>query len=162
MRFAHPSILIVCTLLGIALPAAGQAPEAVQDQLIGTWQLNVAQSKYVPGPAPTSETRTYARGSKGLEGTITRRFADGRSDRIEYIAEFDREYPVAGTDQYDHILLKRVDVRTAEAVLSHGGSIFGTARRVLSTDGKTMTITFQRHGVGATIMNVSLYEKVAP
>jgi hypothetical protein len=162
MRLAYPSILIACIVFGGALSAAGQSPDTIHDQLIGTWQLNVAQSKYVPGPAPTSETRTYARGPKGMEGRIVRRFQDGRSERIEYIAEFDREYPVAGTEQYDHILLKRVDARTAEAVLSHGGNIFGTARRVISTDGKTMTITFQRHGVGATIMNVSLYEKVMP
>jgi hypothetical protein len=164
MRFAHPfaALVLASAICLCALPAAGQVPSKVSDHLIGTWQLNVAQSKYVPGPAPISETRRYARGPNGVEGVIIRRFADGRTDRIEYIAEYDREYPVMGTEDYDHVLLKRVDARTSEAVLSHGGRIFGTARRVLSTDGKAMTITFQRHGVGATVLNVAHYQKVEP
>jgi hypothetical protein len=166
MRFAHPLALVAfATLAGSLSVSAGQSASAGVDQLLGqllgTWQLNLAQSKYLPGPAPIEETRTYARGSNGVQGTIRRRFADGRSERIEYIAEFDREYPVIGTEQYDHVLFKRIDTRTAEAVLSHAGAIFGTARRTISTDGRTMTVTFQRHGVGATVLNVSLFEKVA-
>ena len=165
MRFAHPFAVLASVVLLGALPAAVVAQSsnaAVQDHLIGTWQLNVAQSKYMPGPAPTSETRSYLRGPKGVEGRILRRFADGRSERIEYIAEFDREYPVIGTEAYDHVRFKRIDSRTSEAVLSHAGAIFGTARRTISTDGKTMTITFQRHGVGATVLNVAHYQKVEP
>jgi len=164
MPLAHPLAVIASAVLAGALPlgAAQPASNSAPDQLLGTWQLNVAQSKYVPGPAPISETRRYSRSPQGMAGTILRRFADGRSERIEYVAEFDREYPVMGTELYDHILLRRVDARTAEAVLSHGGSIFGTARRVISTDGKSMTITFQRHGVGATVLNVAHYQKVEP
>ena len=163
MQSAHPLATLASAVCLFALPAAAQSiPSQVHDHLIGTWQLNVAQSKYVPGPAPTSETRRYARGPGGVEGVIIRRFADGRTDRIEYIAEYDREYPVIGTNDYDHVLLKRVDARTSEALLSHGGRIFGTARRVLSTDGRSMTITFQRYGVGATVLNVAHYTKLDP
>jgi hypothetical protein len=140
-------------------PHAWQAP-GEQDQLIGVWLLNVEKSRYVPGPRPTSETRTYARGPLGLEGTIQRRFQDGRSMRIEYVAEYDRVYPVTGTEEYDHLLLKRVDAFTAEAVLSHAGRVFGTARRVIARDGKTMTVTFRREGSqGPAVTNVAVYEK---
>ena len=27
--------------------------------VLGTWELNLAKSKFSPGPAPKSETRTY-------------------------------------------------------------------------------------------------------
>jgi hypothetical protein len=164
MRPTHvfiPAVLAVMVGGAFSLHAAQSAPVAGQDQLIGTWQLNVAKSRYVPGPGPTSETRTYMRGPNGVEGTIQRRFRDGRSERIEYIAEYDREYPVTGTQAYDHILLKRIDAYTAEAVLSHAGRAYGTARRVIAQDGKTMTITFRTEsGSGPTINNVALYEKV--
>ena len=54
------------------------------------------KSRYFPGPAPTSETRTYTRDGDSVVGVIRRTFKDGRSDRIEYTANFDREYPVIG------------------------------------------------------------------
>ena len=160
---------LVLALLGAAVGAAPvafpllamqSAPAADQNLLLGTWQLNLAKSRYSPGPAPTSEIRTYAREGGGVEGTIRRNYRDGRSERIEYRADYDREYPVSGTEAYDHILLKRIDDYTAEAVLSHAGRIFGTARRVIARDGKTMTITFQRdQSNGPTVHNVAVYDK---
>jgi hypothetical protein len=160
---------LVSALLGAAVGAAPvafpmlarqSAPVADQDLLLGTWQLNLEKSRYSPGPAPTSETRTYARDGSGIEGTIRRSFPDGRSERIEYRADYDREYPVSGTAEYDHLILKRINEYTAEAVLSHAGKIFGTARRVIARDGKTMTITFQRdQGSGEKVYNVAVYDK---
>jgi hypothetical protein len=166
MRPSHvliPALLAVVMDGALSLHAAQPASVAEQDKLLGTWQLNSAKSRYVPGPGPISETRTYTRGRTGVEGTILRRFRDGRSERIEYIAEYDREYPVTGTEAYDHVLLKRIDAYTAEAVLSHAGRVYGTARRVIAQSGNTMTITFRRENAPeATINNVAVYEKVQP
>jgi hypothetical protein len=165
MRSTRILVAVILTA-GIASTVslgAAQAPSATpEDYIVGTWELNVAKSKYSPGPGPVSETRTYQRGPNGIEGTIQRRFSDGRSERIEYVAEYDREYPVMGTAEYDHILMKRITARTAEAVLSHAGRVYGTARRVVDDSGKTMTITFKREGSGTPISNAALYEKVEP
>jgi hypothetical protein len=66
-----------------------------------------------------------------------------------------------GTEEYDHILMKRISARTAEAVLSHAGRAYGTARRVIDEPGKTMTITFKRESSsGTAINNTAFYEKV--
>ena len=147
----------------ISLHAAQSASTTKDDPIIGTWQLNVTKSNYVPGPGPVSETRTYKRGPNGVEGAIERRFADGRSERIEYVAEFDRVYPVSGTDAYDHILLKRLDERTAQAVLSHAGRVYGVARRVVAPSGTRMTITLNREtSSGSKVINTAVYEKIAP
>jgi hypothetical protein len=166
MRPTHlfiPAVLAVVVGGPISLHPAQPAPAAAQDQLIGMWQLNVGKSRYAPGPGPSSETRTYTRGPNGVEGTIQRRFRDGRSERIEYIAEYDREYPVTGTEAYDHVLLRRIDAYTAEAVLSHAGRVYGTARRVIAQNGKTMTITFRTEsGSGTTTNYVAVYEKLEP
>jgi hypothetical protein len=164
MARPHRLIVVFAALVGIwgvALSAAEPAQSADEHaQLIGVWQLNIARSTYSPGPAPKSETRTYTREGTDVQGVIDRTFADGRREHIEYTANFDREYPVTGTEQYDHVILKRIDPRTAEAVLSHAGRVFGVARRVISNDGKSMTITFTREAVlGPGVRNVAYYTK---
>jgi hypothetical protein len=32
---------------------------AIANPVVGTWQLDVAKSKFSPGPAPKTDTRTY-------------------------------------------------------------------------------------------------------
>ena len=41
--------------------------------LVGTWELNVAKSKYSPGPAAKSETRTYFVVGQDIKGYVDRR-----------------------------------------------------------------------------------------
>jgi hypothetical protein len=136
-----------------------QSVSTEQDALLGVWQLDVARSRYVPGPPPRSETRTYVHDKEGMKGTIRRLRDDGREEVIEYRADFDHEYPVMGTEAYDTIRLKRIDARTAEAVLSHAGRVFGTARRVVSEDGRTLTITFRQEDRGILTNNIAVYRK---
>lgn len=162
MRSVASFVVAAITSATLSLHAQSAAPSK-DDPIIGIWQLNVAKSNYHPGPGPVSETRTYKRGANGVEGTIQRRFASGRSERIEYVAEFDREYPVSGAEEYDHILLKRIDERTAQAVLSHAGRVYGVARRVISASGASMTITLKRESsTGQAVLNTAVYEKVSP
>jgi hypothetical protein len=57
-------------------------------------------------------------------------------------------------------MLTRLTDRTAEAQLKHGDIIIGTARRELSPDGKTLTITYT--GIdpeGGRMSNVAVYTK---
>jgi hypothetical protein len=136
-----------------------QSVAAEQDLLLGSWQLDLTKSRYTPGPPPRSEVRTYVRDSEGMKGTIRRHRDDGREEVIEYRADFDREYPVMGTAAYDTLRLKRIDARTAEAVLSHAGRVFGTARRAISEDGRTLTITFRQENQGILESNVAIYRK---
>ena len=153
-------VALVAVSTGSVLTAQSAASKD-PDQLVGAWQLIVAKSRYRPGPAPTSETRTYVRQGEDVIGVIQRAFPDGRQVRIEYTANYDREYPVTGTEEYDHVVLKRIDRYTSEAVLSHAGRVFGTARRVIAADGKSMTITFRRDSeTGVSVLNVAYYDKL--
>ncbi len=46
---------------------------AQANSTMGMWRLNVAKSKYNPGPAPMSESRVYeAFGAGGIKATFTR------------------------------------------------------------------------------------------
>jgi hypothetical protein len=159
---------LLCLLLvssftaGIGPVLTAQSSSAKEpDHLVGVWRLNAAKSRYRPGPAPTSETRTYVRDGENVLGVIQRAFSDGRRERIEYTANYDREYPVTGTEDYDHVVLKRIDRYTSEAVLSHAGRVFGTARRVIASDGQSMTITFRRDSeTGVSVLNVAYYDRL--
>ena len=167
MRLRPALAIAVAALVALTATAApagqrGAATPALPDHLVGVWQLNLAKSRYFPGPGPTSETRTYTREGDSVVGVIQRLFKDGRRERIEYSANFDREYPVSGTEEYDHVVLKRLDEFTSEAVLSHAGRVYGTARRVISTDGKSMTITFRRENTtGPSVYNQVYYDRIA-
>jgi hypothetical protein len=156
--------LVVVSLVAVGTASVLTAQSATPrepDQLVGAWRLDVAKSRYRPGPAPSSETRTYVREGENVLGVIERTFAGGRRERIEYTANYDREYPVTGTEDYDHVVLKRIDRYTSEAVLSHAGRVFGTARRVIAADGKSMTITFRRDSeTGVSVLNVAYYERL--
>ena len=162
--------LVVLTMMG-AVTAGGsvhalggvQAPPAyvaARDPAVGTWRLNLQKSKYYPGPAPQSETRSYEPDGDFLKCTIRRVDGKGRAETIAYKANYDNPYPVTGSPDYDAIKMTRVDDRTAESVLSHAGRVFGVARRVLAADGLTMTITLRREGEVLT-NNVAFYERVA-
>ena len=95
------------------------------DNWLGTWKLDLAKSKYSPGPPLRSETRVYTRDGTGVKGVIDRVYGDGRREVIEYRAEVDIDVPVSGSKVYDAIRFKRVDELTTEGVLSHAGRVFG-------------------------------------
>jgi hypothetical protein len=163
---AHSSrlvpILVGATLLVLAAPASQASQRAPVDEtsLVGTWVLDLSRSKYFPGPPPRSETRTYTATPEGVRGVVKRLLADGRVETMEYLANYDNEIAVTGTVPYDALKLTKVDEFTSEAVLTHAGLVYGTAKRVISRDGKTMTIAFQRRDT--TISNTAIYRRQDP
>jgi hypothetical protein len=132
-----------------------------EDMVLGVWILNVDKSSYSPGPPPKSQSRTYERVEDGIKATIVTVDARGQTVTSRYTAKYDSiEYPLTGSATVDAIALKRVNATTAEATLTHARKLIGTARRVISEDAKTMTITFRgtdEHGRAMT--NVSVYDK---
>jgi hypothetical protein len=59
------------------------------DLLDGTWDLDIAASKYDPGPARKSDTRIYKVDGNTIHFTGTVVFADGKSINIEYTGAYD-------------------------------------------------------------------------
>ena len=93
MRFLRHCLVVVLAFVLVNPALTAQSAASTDPQLIGAWQLIVAKSRYRPGPAPSSETRTYVRNGENVLGVIQRAFPDGRRVRIEYTANYDREYP---------------------------------------------------------------------
>jgi hypothetical protein len=153
----HMALVVFSTLLALPVPASAQGVSG-EDPLLGTWRLNVSQSRYRPGPPPKSQTRSYEKYRDGIRATVRTVYADGRSTTVQSVYDYDKqEHPVTGSEEVDVIVVKRVDARTHEATLSHAGQEIGTLRRVISADGKKMTVSDLRR-IPPTD-NVEVYDK---
>ena len=146
-------------LLAVLLGAAIFAWAA--DPVVGTWELNKAKSTYLPGPAPKNETRIYDEQPEGVRVTVRTIEADGSSTTVHISANYDgKDYPVTGDGEINAISLKKVDEYTAEATLMHGSNVVATAVREVSSDRKTMTITYKgTDRDGRPVNNKAVYEK---
>src|SRR6185295_7705808 len=131
------------------------------DASVGTWKLNVAKSTFRPGPPPVSETRVYKAQKNGVKTTVKTTWADHLSTTVEYPANYDgKDYPVSGSRDVDVVVLTRVDDFTSAATLKHFGKEIGVARRVVSPDKKTMTISYKGINTrGDRVDNVAVYDK---
>lgn len=146
-------------LLVVLLSATVQVWAA--DASLGTWKLNVAKSTFKPGPPPVAETRIYKAQSKGVQTTVRTTWADRLTTTVEYPANYDgKDYPVDGSRDVDAVVLTRMDDFTSAATLKHAGKQIGVARRVVSPDGKTMTISYKGINTrGDQVDNVAVYDR---
>ena len=114
--------------------------------MLGTWKLNVAKSKYSPGPAPKSATVTYEAAGDGYKRTGESVAADGKKTSFEYTAKYDgKDYPIKGSENFDAIAVKRIDDHNAEATLKKAGKVVANTKRNVSKDGKVLTLYDCRH-----------------
>ena len=125
-------------VVALASGILAQAPKA----LAGTWKLNVAKSKFSPGPAPKSMTVTYSMTGETVKIVVEVVPATGPAETWEMAGAYDgKPTPVKGNPQADSATFKRIDDMTGESTFMKAGKIVATNTRVLSKDGKTLTIT---------------------
>ena len=133
---------------------------AAQDPRVGTWNLNVEKSKYSPGPAPKSQVLTIEAAGDAEKVTSEMVTATGKASTT-YTAPYDgKPHPIKGSETADSVTLKRIDSHTTERVDSKAGKPVTTYRRVVSKDGKTMTVTIKgTDAKGQPVNNVVVFEK---
>jgi hypothetical protein len=131
------------------------------DPLVGTWKLNIAKSHFNPGPPPQSQVRIYESLPGGMRVMLKTTNPSGQSTTIEIPQNLDgKDYPIMGPGPASEIAMTKVDNQIAEAILKHGEIIVGTSRRILSADGKTLTVTYKgTDPEGVKVDNVAVYEK---
>jgi hypothetical protein len=157
----HAISLVIVALAVLAADVASVSAQN-KDPRIGTWKLNVAKSKYDPGPPPQSQTLKVEPSGKGEKITSETVTADGKTVTVTYTANFDgKDYPLTGSAAgADKVALKRIDARTTERIDKKDGKPLVTIRRVVSADGKTMTATVTgTNAEGTPIKAVAVFEK---
>ena len=150
--------------LGVGVVVASALVVTVSAQAspeVGTWKLNVAKSKYSPGPAPKSQSVTFAAAGQGVKVTTEGVAADGSKTAQSYTANYDgKDVPLTGSATTDMVSLKRVNATTVERTDKKAGKVVQTLTRVVSADGKTLTITTKgTNAEGKPVNNVAVYDK---
>jgi hypothetical protein len=139
------------------------SPAFADDDLrLGTWKLNLAKSKYSPGPAPQSQTRKWEPfEGDGVRFTVETVNADGRRTTGTYSAHYDgKDYPATSVPNADTIALKRLDAYTVEVTNKKAGKVVQTSTGVVSKDGKMMTVTTKGTNANGQIsINVTVFDK---
>ena len=162
IRGSTAACFVFGVLVGSLVIWSERTVSAQTDPVLGTWRLNVAKSKYAPGPPPVSETRVYETfGAGGVKATFNREEPGGKKVTINYSAMYDgKDYPYTGSPDADTIALKRVDRNTTEATLKKNGKVTLTTRAVVAPDGKTRTLTTTgTNAQGQKVNNVVVFEK---
>ena len=148
--------------LGAALCLVTAIGAVPADSNIGTWKLNVAKSKFSPGPAPKSQTlKIEAWGADGVKFTSDGVGGDGAATHFEFQAKYDgKDVAVKGNPDFDTLAYTRVDANTISITSKLKGKVTGTGKAVVSADGKTRTVTTTGvNAKGEKTNNVQVYDK---
>jgi type IV secretory pathway protease TraF len=154
--------LLKTILVGAVLATAGVVLAATAaDPVVGTWTLNVEKSKFSPGPAPKSQTRTYSVDSAGVSLEVKGIGADGTATSQESTFKYDgKAYVMKGAADYDAISLKQVNANTVKSIMIKAGKPVGTTTRTVSAHGKVLTLSTKATDAnGKAYDNVAVYDK---
>lgn len=139
--------ILTLVLLATVLLAG---PAMAADPILGTWKLNVAKSKFSAGTELKAGSRVYteAGGTYTLEQKMTG--ADGKevSSTVHYSEGKDTKQTVGNA--VDAVHARKVDANTWDFDLKKDGKVVGQVHRVVSADGKTLTI----HNTGMLVSGV--------
>jgi hypothetical protein len=154
-------LLTGMTLLSLAVGAFPQAGFAQTDPFPGTWQLNLAKSKYSPGPPPKSSTVTVQAVGQNHTLTGVSIDAEGKQTSAENTRIYDgMSHPVTGNADWDADAFSRVDDHTIIISYTKAGKLVRTSTNVVSQDGKTVTATaIGTDANGRPVINVAVYDK---
>jgi hypothetical protein len=128
---------VLIALVGVTLTVRAQAPS----QLFGTWRLNLAKSKFSPGPAPKSMTVTYSAAGFGMKIVVDVVPAQGAAQHWEMTPMYDgNDHKMSGNPEVDTIAIKRISDTKGESTFKKDKKVVAVNVRTLGSDGKSMTI----------------------
>jgi len=149
-----------CAVAVILLLATAMA--SATDPFVGRWVLNPGLSKYPSGTCP----KRMVIEMEGVDGGVRYRsdatYANGATAHSEYMAGYNgKQTLVMGNrGMLLPVSLKRPNSHLVLASYTRGLQVVATSRRVVSKDGRRMTITTVAKGkTGTGIKSVGVYEK---
>jgi len=115
---------------------------AASNPMLGTWKMNVAKSKFSPGPAPQSVTTTFTEEGGWVVAKAQGVNSDGKPINVENRFKTDgNEYPYESPWGKSTIVIKQTDPYHWTSVVKLDGGNTITSKGMISKDGKTRTVT---------------------
>src|SRR2546430_6589317 len=103
---------------------------------MGTWKLNEAKSKLVPGMGKNT-TVTYAEQKDIIKITVDGIDKDGKPTHSVWVGKWDgKAYPVKGNLPYNSVAYRVVNDRTNDITAMKNGKIGWSGQITVSADGK--------------------------
>jgi hypothetical protein len=152
--------LLTSCLIAITLLATSAA--ASTDPFIGKWKLNVQRSNYPTGTRPKRMIIEMTPAGRGVRYRSDTAYANGATAQAQYIADYDGKQAavMGGRGFLLPVSLKRIDPHTVVASYARGMQLVASSRRVVASDGRTMTITTKsKTSSGKSVTTVGIYER---
>lgn len=147
-------MILIAATIPLAFAAAQNMQSGQNDRFTGTWKLNLAKSKFDPGPVPKSVTVMLEPGKASVE-EVTQ---DGKTVNWSFNPSEGTPVPINGM-QDSTVVEKRINDRTVEHTWKMGAGNY-TGKAVLSKSGKVMTYTLDgTDAQGRHVHNVEIYDK---
>jgi hypothetical protein len=127
---------------------------------MGTWKLNEAKSKLVPGMGKNT-TVTYAEQKDKIKITVDGVDKDGKPTHSVWVGKFDgKAYPVKGNLPYNSVAYRVVNDRTNDITAMKDGKIGWTGQITVAADGKSRTVTINgTDAQGKKFSGKAVYDK---
>lgn len=153
-----PALLAVVCVVGASSLALAQD----KDPANGTWKLNVAKSKFSPGPAPKDLTLTIEPAGPGRKVEVTGTNGDGTAMKWGYSGNFDRkDIRVTGNNpDADVVTLRRLSPTTTRTTWKKDGKQTVVNGISVSADGKTLTVAASGvNAAGKPVKNTLVFDR---
>jgi hypothetical protein len=150
----------VLMILAAVAVVIGQTEK--ENPQIGTWKMNIAKSTFSSGTGFKSATSRIEPVGNGVKHTLDTVYGDGTSRQYEYTTAYDgKDMPVIGNSPYgDTTALTHVDSHTVRTVYKKDGKVTVIQTSVVSSDGKTRTVTTKgTNPMGQAVNNVGVYDR---
>jgi hypothetical protein len=137
MRTRILVLVNAAAVLAVAITLVAQS-----EAFFGTWKVDLAKSKYSPGPAPKSNMKKYEPYKGGLKATQELVDAKGQSKHVEVVANLDgKDYPAMGNADADSYAFTKIDGHTYQVQQKKNGKVTITSKMVIAPDGKSRVVT---------------------
>ena len=129
-------------LAAVVMLAVPFALASSNDPFVGKWRLDVRQSRYPVRACPRSMEIEMRPADGGVWYQSDAKYGNGGEIHARYTAKYDgKEVLVSGTrGLLLPVSLKRLSSHVVVATYARGVQVVATSKRVVSPDGKVMTI----------------------
>ena len=158
---ARPLLMSLSISAALGLAACGGSSAGSADPLLGTWELNVAKSSYVPAPGPKAQTVVISGTDQARKLVVDITPDAGAPMHWEVAGAANQDLPVVGVNpNADTYTFRRVNQTTTEARYKKGGKPTITQTAVVSADGKVLTVTGRGiNAAGNTVNTTAVYDR---
>jgi hypothetical protein len=127
---------------------------------LGTWKLNEAKSKLVPG-AGKNTTVTYTEQKDKIKVAVEGVDKDGKPTHGVWVGKFDgKAYPSKGNLSWSSAAYRMVNDHTNDITTMKDGKVVWSGRITVSKDGKSRTVTMNGTGAdGKKFKGKAVYDK---